>query len=510
MQEVVINVRVKDNEVEELQKDLNKLGVSFDKVDNEAKKASTSIKDVGDNGGAIALLDNLTGGLATQLKDAAEASKLFNFSLKGTRTALIATGIGAFVVAAGTLVAYWSDIKDFITGSNTELQKQIDLQQEILISAERELQTLDKQDNILKLQGKTQREINKQKKEALKIVIQEAEEQLRLAQQRLEELEAIKKAGGSGLESFLTSTQIVLNSVLKTVDKFFKKIGFNTDFAGTQFSVSESILESIFGTQEDIDEADARVKELEDKILDARNRLAGITLSEVNNNDSPESQVRDTRLANELETISKLSEVRLQELDLEATITEGLEAEAARRRLIREAEVEFAKNKNDVIFDTASTLQDALFKLGEENKAFAVAGIVVEQVAGAANAIQNLLVANTKAKAAFPVTFGQPFVAINTISTLAGIAAGAAAASKAISQIGGGSGGGISQTPSAGGGGGSSAQAPSFNLVGSSGISQLSQQLNQDQEPIQAFVVASAVTSQQELDQNIVDGATIE
>lgn len=52
-------------------------------------------------------------------------------------------------------------------------------------------------------------------------------------------------------------------------------------------------------------------------------------------------------------------------------------------------------------------------------------------------------------------------------------------------------------------------QAPAFNVVGTSPINQVAETLNQDQEPVQAFVVGSNVTTQQELDRNIVETATL-
>lgn len=66
-------------------------------------------------------------------------------------------------------------------------------------------------------------------------------------------------------------------------------------------------------------------------------------------------------------------------------------------------------------------------------------------------------------------------------------------------------------TPNMGGsgGGGGGAQAPSFNVVGTSGTNQIAQQLGQEQQPVQAYVVGSNVTTQQALDRNIVDTATI-
>ena len=53
------------------------------------------------------------------------------------------------------------------------------------------------------------------------------------------------------------------------------------------------------------------------------------------------------------------------------------------------------------------------------------------------------------------------------------------------------------------------ANVPSFNVVGTSGANQIIEGLQQDQQPIQAFVVGSNVTTQQELDRNIVETASI-
>ena len=63
-----------------------------------------------------------------------------------------------------------------------------------------------------------------------------------------------------------------------------------------------------------------------------------------------------------------------------------------------------------------------------------------------------------------------------------------------------------------GGGGGGSipAMPPSFNIVGQSDTNQLADAIGgQSQQPVQAFVVSSEVTTAQELDRNIIDGASI-
>jgi hypothetical protein len=51
---------------------------------------------------------------------------------------------------------------------------------------------------------------------------------------------------------------------------------------------------------------------------------------------------------------------------------------------------------------------------------------------------------------------------------------------------------------------------PAFNIVGASGTNQLASAIGgQTQQPVQAFVVSSEVTTAQELDRNIIDDASI-
>jgi hypothetical protein len=69
-----------------------------------------------------------------------------------------------------------------------------------------------------------------------------------------------------------------------------------------------------------------------------------------------------------------------------------------------------------------------------------------------------------------------------------------------------------------GGGGGASrvasipavASSPAFNIVGASGINQLAEVVGQQAtQPVKAFVVSKDVTTSQELDRNIVKGASL-
>jgi regulator of replication initiation timing len=102
------------------------------------------------------------GGSFTKMGAAAKTA------LNGIKTGLISTGIGALVVALGLVVAYWDDIKEAVFGVSAEQKKLNDLSTKNQKVAEKTLENYENQENILKLQGKTDKEILKGK-----IVLQE-------------------------------------------------------------------------------------------------------------------------------------------------------------------------------------------------------------------------------------------------------------------------------------------------------------------------------------------------
>lgn len=110
---------------------------------------------------------------------------------------------------------------------------------------------------------------------------------------------------------------------------------------------------------------------------------------------------------------------------------------AASEAAIEIAEAEMATKEaiQDQTIGLASQLGDTLTSLAGENKSLAIAGLIVEQAAGVAEIIVNTLRANAKAVTASPITFGQPFVAINTISAGLSIAAAVGATASGIQQI---------------------------------------------------------------------------
>jgi hypothetical protein len=188
------------------------------------------------------------------------------------------------------------------------------------------------------------------------------------------------------------------------------------------------------------------------------------------------------------------------------------------------AELEARAEIQNAQLDLAAQFGGLLKTLAGENKKVAIAGVVVEQAAAIGKILVNTGIANAKAVAASPLTFGAPWVAINSISAALSIASSIAAGVKAIQQINSaGSGGGAATSgggsiPGRSGGGGAPAipqieRAAVPQILGTGGQAtpgaQIAQTLaTRTDKPIRAYVVSGDVTSQQALDRRTTRAAT--
>ncbi len=187
------------------------------------------------------------------------------------------------------------------------------------------------------------------------------------------------------------------------------------------------------------------------------------------------------------------------------TIREDLEEQA---RIDKEA----AEYKENEYQDGYANLQNIVSaggkKLEAVSKGLAIADIARSSFKSISSTVSATGEANAKAVAASPLTSGMPFVGINTLKAALSIGSTLASAKKSISAITGNSKTPSGSSPSSGGGGG--AQPPAFNVVGASGETQLADAIgSQTQRPARAYVVSNDVTTAQEMDRNIIEGASI-
>jgi len=209
--------------------------------------------------------------------------------------------------------------------------------------------------------------------------------------------------------------------------------------------------------------------------------------------------------------------------------------------------IEAKKNINQEYISWLGGLGGILKNIAGENEALATAALVLEKGAAIANivvetqAANQSIIANTsaeagkviasgtaaKVKGGIMLAGGNPAGAAliaagaSGISSAAGIKAGGAArvsknkiaAGISIASIlstGLGSQGSVGGPSGGGGEQGGGGRSFDFNLVGSTGINQLAEGIGgQFEQPIQAYVVSSQMTSQQQLDNVIQSSATI-
>ena len=158
-----------------------------------------------------------------------------------------------------------------------------------------------------------------------------------------------------------------------------------------------------------------------------------------------------------------------------------------------------------------------LGKLAGKNKALQAAALIGESAVGIAKTVINTQAANSAAVLKYALLPGGLALAaaeksINNIGAGISIGTNIAATAKGLSQLkGGGSAPSSGSVGGGGGGGGAIPKAPpSFNIVGASETSQLADSIGgQSKEPIKAFVVANDVSSAQEMDRNIIEGASL-
>jgi len=499
----IITVVVEDGDVEKFKKSLKETGYELNDVDKKVKKVSKSTKD--EFRGSQAAADRLSGGVGgvgEQLVIVAKAAKKGGAAMK---SAMVATGVGALIVALGFVADHWEEIVNFIIGANNHLKEQRIL--------------LENNAKLLEAQVKSIK----------------AEKALRVAR-------------GKGIDDLLLKEKALLKARIANRKEVFRTRKAELELAAQRFNeitATEEFLQ-LFGvdarTQEDLDkikelkaaafEAKAAVKEAEKDLQDLENDIFDANALVIDpNKKEPLTQRReklegietidstdiDNRVQKEVEAFERIFEVkknndeRLKELSKETNAE--LLNDARILEVVKRAEdtktneaIEASRIRNLQLEKAASQA-----KLDIAANTFALIGSIVEEGSALGKGVaiaQTVINGIEGVQAAFTTANKSPITAV--FPAYPTIQAGLAAAFSAV-QV-----GKIlstdptgQTTPNLGGGLGGGVQAPSFNVVGQSGVNQLADTLNQEQQPIQAFVVGSQVTTQQELDNNIVNTANI-
>jgi len=157
-------------------------------------------------------------------------------ALKGIRTGIAATGIGVLLVAVGTLVAYWDDIKEAVSGVSEEQKKLTKESEKNVIAAQEKTEQLNLQENALRLQGKSEREILKLKIAATDEIIKQLEIDIKRNKialfGQIEAAERAKQISKTLIKVFLNSIALITRLAAAPIDAIIVSLNAASDFLG--------------------------------------------------------------------------------------------------------------------------------------------------------------------------------------------------------------------------------------------------------------------------------------
>jgi hypothetical protein len=290
-----------------------------------------------------------------------QQAKAAFMAIKG---AIGATGIGLLLIAVGAIYAYWDDIKGVVSGLTSE-QKRLNAEAEKNVKiAQDNLDIISQQENILKLQGKTEKEILNMKIAATAEAIEETK--IKLHQQKATrdaQIDAAKR-NKAILEGAIAFVSAPLMLLLKGIDLAGKALG--KDF-GLAKSFTGGIAGLVFDPDEVATDVDASILETEKGLRALENASAGHKLA-INNIDKEGNEKREA-------TQKAFDDARIQAAkDLEAEL-KAIRDEAANQLILDEAALldSFAESQlteqqreQNAIYDKYNAIITAKEKNGED------------------------------------------------------------------------------------------------------------------------------------------------
>lgn len=196
--------------------------------------------------------------------------------------ALVATGIGALVVAVGLLVAYWDDIVGLVNGVSVEQEELNALTQENLDIENKKLKDLDAQSNQLKLQGKSEKEI-------LQLKIQQSNQAILAAEASVQQAEITKKAQVeaskrnkdilSGLLNFISFPLTAILGSIDLISQGLKELGIIDEALSLREQTFDYLASFVFDPEEVSKEAEATVQTQKDGLNALKEQNAGFQLA---------------------------------------------------------------------------------------------------------------------------------------------------------------------------------------------------------------------------------------
>jgi hypothetical protein len=406
-------------------------------------------------------------------KIATVVQKLFTGSVNTTtkgfkllRGAIIATGIGALVVAVGLLIANFDKLKEAINGVSSAQKDNLENQQKAIDLADERLNSISEQENILKLQGKSEREILNLKINATDQAIKERRIRLGMQREILNSQIEAEQRNQRYFENFLKTIFIIPRTIIKGIDligeglnlafKQIQKIPFakkilgeepiNIDFGLDEKveSLTEGVAGLLFNPEETSQKAQDTLAEAEKAILALENQQAGLRLSKKAMNQAEADELKalqdaDKKRRSEMQKIQIKGneETKLELVEQEKTFNQKMlelyGADALAYEQEQQAKKQAQLDFQNATFDLAQSGLGALLELNdafageteaqqkkafERRKKLEIAGALISSAQG----VVNILGAKSTIPQPFSTAFKVAQIGVLLATTVAQIA----------------------------------------------------------------------------------------
>lgn len=550
---------------------VEKIGVEFEVKNKNAvkqiKETSVALNKFSDdldrNREGLQLLDQLTGGAVSSLQDfknsakgGISAVKGLAGSFKALKASIIATGIGAIVVALGLIVAYWDDIKELVSGVSAEQEALLATQQQSVAASQQASDAISATSNTLKLQGKSERDILNLKKaqtdETIAALEAQLETQKTIKEQQVETATRNRNIV-AGFVALVSAPIVVLLGMVDALSQGLASLGLIDEGTALAEGFVMGTAELLFDPDEVAAKGDETIAETEKQLTKLKNQRDGYILQQQDQDKKIADEKKAKKEKEEAEAQAKIDadtqkaadaeEKRQQAIDAiqnkykvkredEAALLESQKLELEKQRQLDELERLDATEaqKADIIKYYGTKIQDAKDKEGDEETAREelIKNQKLNSIKQTFGQVANILGKNSaagKAAAIAAATINtyqgvtqvwknesvlpEPFATIQKVVSTATVLASGLKTVQKIKSVpkpkgvkGGDSGGGSVS--------GGRAAAPAFNIVGGSGTNQLADTIAEaSNKPSRSYVVSSDVSTAQELERKTVADASI-
>ena len=240
-------------------------------------------------------------------------------ALQGIKGAIAATGIGLLVIALGAIYAYWDDIKGLVDGLTPELKKQNELAAERVKLADKALEDAQLEENALRLQGKTEKEILLIKEAALKKAIESRISAIKQGEETKQSQIDAAKRNKEILQGLINFVSIPITALLYGIDLAGK--AFGKDF-GLAEGFTGGLAKMVFDPDKVKADSEAEIAANKLKLKQLESQLAGNSLA-INAIDTKAAEDKKKLGADAAKNSKEAAEKELQnQLELQAKLLE--------------------------------------------------------------------------------------------------------------------------------------------------------------------------------------------